>query len=107
MIELRLTMFEDGHPSRTFAFRIADQDLANARNVLGDLGPFKSPEVEALNNRRGQNDLVRRAVGILGNQMADFRDDRDGWNGERRVEIIAGLQHHDGRIKNAAPKDGA
>ena len=90
MIELRLTMFEDGHPSKTFAFGISNHELTDVRKVHGNLSPFNSPEIEELNNRRGQNDLIRRVVGILGNQMADFRDDRDGWNGERRAEIIAG-----------------
>ncbi|WP_299327668.1 hypothetical protein [Parasphingopyxis sp.] len=90
-IELRLTIFEDGHQDRTYAHRITDEQLALARKVAGDLGVFKSPEIEGLNNRRGQNELIINAAKALGANVADFRDDRDGLNGERRAETIAGI----------------
>lgn len=92
MIELRLLMIEEGKPNREFVMKLSKEDLALATMVPGDLGPFDTPEIQALNNRRGQHALLKRAGLMLGNSAADFRDDRDGWNGERRQEIIA--SHH-------------
>jgi hypothetical protein len=89
VIELRLLMIEEGQPDRNFVIKLAREELIFAAKIRGDLGPFNSPEIHELNNRRGQADLIKRAVAMLGVQAADFRDDRDGWNGERRAEIIA------------------
>ena len=96
-IELRLTMFEDGHPDRTFAYRISAEEMADARAGPADLGPFQSPEIVALMHRRGQHKLIERATNMLGVQMGDFRDDRDGWNGDRRSEIISASYDHHGK----------
>ena len=89
MIELRLSMLEIGKPDRTFVVHLPKEELIMATAVPGDLGPFDSPEIHELNNRRGQAALIKRAASMLGTSAADFRDDRDGWNGERRAEIIA------------------
>lgn len=97
-IELRLLLIEDGHPDRWLARRIDEKDLALAEKVKSGLGVFKSPEIAALNNRRGQNELISHTVASMGSEMADYRDDRDGWNGERRAEIIAALDP-----RNATP----
>lgn len=88
MIELRLLMIEEGKPNLEFVITLTKEDMQLARMVPGDLGPFKSPEIHALNNRRGQAALVKRAASMLGTQAADFRDDRDGWNGARRQALI-------------------
>ena len=67
MIELRLTIIEDGHPDKTVAHRIRDKDL---------------------DCRQRQRELVRQAGYFLARQIADWRDDRDGLNGDRRQELI-------------------
>lgn len=90
MIELRLILIETGHPDRTEAYRFSDEQVAMMRPVP------RNPIVQALaSTRELQNDPkdhIIRVAKMLGAKIADFRDDRDGLNGERRAEIIKRVQ---------------
>jgi hypothetical protein len=91
-IELRLTLIEDGQLDRTSAYRFSREEMMDLIAPIKD-GPFAgSDEIEAIRRRRALNKKIRAVGEMLGQSIADFRDDRDGHNGDRRAEIIA--KHH-------------
>jgi hypothetical protein len=87
MIELRLMIIEDGNPDYTAAYRFSPQELADMKIVP------RNPFAQALASERDKwNDPkahIIRVAKMLGSNVADYRDDRDGHNGERRAERIA------------------
>jgi hypothetical protein len=88
IIELRLTLIEEGQPDRTQAYAIDQRDFETATYPKRDLGPFNSQEIVELMQRREKNKYIARIGSMLAQSIADYRDDRDGFNGERRAEII-------------------
>lgn len=86
MIELRMCIIEDGHEDRWVAYRFTDEQVALMRPVA------RNPIAQAVASiQERDNDPKAHIVRVgtmLATQLADYRDDRDGRNGERRAEII-------------------
>lgn len=87
MIELRLVLIETGFPDRTLAYRFGEEQIAMMKPVpRNPIAYALATDAEKANDPKQH---IIRAAAMLGREIADFRDDRDGRNGERRAEIIA------------------
>ena len=71
---------------RKEAFRLSEQQVADEfsmRYEQHSLNPIN--QIEQRNRR---HEKVERIALLLGRQITDWLDDKDGFNGERRVELI-------------------
>ena len=91
-MELRLTLIDDSNPDRVAAFRFTPEQILDELTLKYD--PFPRDPIEQIKARNKRHDLIVRVATLLGHNIADFMDDRDGFNGERREEIIASTKKH-------------
>lgn len=89
-LELRLVLIEEGFPDRTAAYRFSREDLAMMKPVARNpIAQAFASDADKLNDPK---EHIIRVARLLGANIADYRDDRDGRNGERRQEMIKGLK---------------
>lgn len=86
-IELRMCLIEEGHEDKWVAYRFTDEQVAMMKPVA------RNPIAMAMATQRERdNDPKQHIIRVgrmLSETLADYRDDRDGRNGERRAEMIA------------------
>jgi len=87
-LELRLILIEDGFPDRTAAYRFSNEDMDMMKPVARN--PIAQAIASEADKRNDPKAHIINIARLLGANIADFRDDRDGRNGERRQEIIKG-----------------
>jgi hypothetical protein len=87
MIELQLTIIETGKPDYTAAYRFGDEEVSLMRPVPRN--PFAQALASEREKANDPKEHIIRAAERLGACVADYRDDRDGRNGDRRAELIA------------------
>lgn len=86
MIEVEITIRETGKKPIVVAMQISDRELLLMKPVARN--PFAQALATAAERGNDPKQHIIRVARLLAEQAADYRDDRDGRNGERRAEII-------------------
>ena len=87
-MELRLILIEEGYPDRTEAYRFSREELADMKPIARN--PFAQALASERDKMRDPKAIIIAVGKLLSANIADYRDDRAGLNGERRQDIIAG-----------------
>ncbi len=85
MITFTLTVEGPGF-DRKEAFRMTEQQVADEFSMRYE--PHSPNPIAQIEQRNRRREKVDRISLLLGRQIADWLDDKDGFNGERRVELI-------------------
>ena len=91
---------------RTEAFRLTEQQVADEFSLNYD--PHMSNPIAQIEQRNRRHRKVEDIALLLGRCIADWLDDKDGFNGERRVELInAAMRDRASRYYGKVHVDGS